>query len=183
MFNFDIQFISMRKLITSILPVILLGFTIKAQTATNDYVLPKSNENLRDKISASVTAGTGVGFVNSSKNAVFNSFIAPQVRYRLSPKFNLNIGMMHYTLSGNSLLSNSVDYTQGIRHNSFQNNFNAASVGLEYKISDRSSIGINTIIGNGSNLNPGYNSNTMPGISPFSYGSMYPFGMFSSFGR
>ena len=172
MLNFDLQFISMRKLITLVLLNALFSFVIRAQAADDDYALPKKKENTLDKVSASVIAGTGLSFNNSSQNPVMGSFIASQAGYRLSSKWKLNMGMMHYSASGNSSVIHSGDFRAAT--GASQNNFNAASLGLEYRISDKSSIGISTGISNG---NYGF-----PGMSPFS-ANIYPFGMFSPFGR
>lgn len=176
MLNFDLQFITMRKLITLLLVSTLLYLPTRAQPASDDYALPKKKEAVLDKVSASIGAGTGVGFGNGTKNAVFSSFVAPQLGYNLSSKWKLNIGMVHYTLSGSSVLMNNQDIgTPG----SMNNNFNAAAFGLEYKISDKAYIGISTSIGNG-NFN--YMNSPMQGMNSFS-NSMSPFGMFPSFGR
>lgn len=178
MLNFDKQFIRMKKLITSLLSSIVLCFIAESQTANDDYFLPKPKETVSDKISVSITAGTALGFINSSKSTIYSSFIAPQIGYKLSPEFKLNIGMIHSTAYGHIFTQNPADY-KNYTPGSLQNNFSAAALGLEYRISSRSSIGISTIIGQG---NSNYNMNFMPGNSPFA-NDMYPFGAFSPFGR
>lgn len=177
MLNFDLQFITMRKLITLLLVSTILYLPTKAQTVPDDYALPKKKEAALDKVSASISAGTGVGFGNGTKNAVFSSFVAPQLGYTLSSKWKLNIGMVHYTLSGSPVSMNTQDF--GRTPGTMKNNFNAAAFGLEYKISDKAYIGISTSIGNG-NFN--YMNTPMQGMNSFS-NSLSPFGMFPSFGR
>jgi hypothetical protein len=175
--NFDIQFITMRKLITLLFVSTLSYLSVSAQTEQDDYVLPEKKETALNKVSGSIVAGTGVGFSNGARNAVFSSFVAPQIGYNLSSKWKLNVGMMHYTMSGNSVFMNSRDF--GCFPGAAKNNFNAAALGLEYKISNNAYIGISTSIGNG-NFN--YMNNPLQGMNSFS-NSLSPFGMFPSFGR
>lgn len=162
----------MKKLITSFLLISICCLFMQAQT-NEDYYVPDTKKTERNKVSATITAGTGFGFMNSSKNAVMSTFVAPQIGYKLSSKWSLNIAMMHSAVSVNPSFMNANDNRY---LNSNQTNFNAAALGFEYKISNKASIGISTTIGKG-------NSNFInPAGSSFS-NSMYPFGMFSPFGR
>ncbi|CAN5399655.1 hypothetical protein BH10BAC1_BH10BAC1_01330 [soil metagenome] len=94
----------MRKLITFSLLVFSSSF-IKAQTNEDDY-FSNSKPKLfsKDKVSASVSAGAGVSFLGNSKTTAFTSFIAPKIGYQLTNKFKLNVGLMHYTMTGNTFM-------------------------------------------------------------------------------
>ncbi len=191
----------MKKLITPIL-ILCCSSVIVAQTTTEDDYFSKPKTSVKDKITTSVMAGTGVSFLNSSKSAVFSSFIAPKIGYQVTPKFNLNVGLMHYSASGNTFMqlspnesvlntsnkpiSGNLVFVGGNyllnprlimsgavmmdanNMSTKQNNFKAALVGLEYKVTEHSSIGFKAYIsqGNGDyNLNSGtgkygYNPNS-----------------------
>ena len=94
----------MKKLITSSL-FLFCASIIVAQTSTDDYYqAPKSNFLSKDKVSASISMGTGMSFFGSTKNSAITTFIAPKIGYQLTKKFRLNIGLMHYTMTGNSFM-------------------------------------------------------------------------------
>jgi hypothetical protein len=191
LFNFEKQFISMKKLITLAL-FLFCSLVSIAQTSTDDYYNPKPKTVLADKISTSITAGTGFSFLNANKSAVYTTFFAPKIGYQISPKFKLNVGLMHYTASGNTFMQlNRNEYilntsntpiagnlifvegnyklnprltmsgavmTNANNLNTTQNNYKAASVALDYKVSEHSSIGVRVTISQGAagyNMNPG----------------------------
>jgi hypothetical protein len=208
----------MKKLIT---PLLFLLFSLSsfAQTATNDYYNPKPKLASKDRVSVSITAGTGFSVGKSPNNSFYSSYVAPKIGYQLTPKFKLNVGLMHYALSGNTFMqvnpnesflnatnrfvSGNLIFVEGqyqlsprlivsgaVMHsvnnanvfNTQQTNFNATSLGFQYKVSDKASIGIRTTFSQG---NPNYNNNmnpTMPGSTGFS-GGLSPIGMFPAFGQ
>ncbi|MCE3279749.1 MAG: hypothetical protein K0S44_1940 [Bacteroidetes bacterium] len=171
----------------------LLSF---AQTAANDYYIgSKPKKKIEDRVSGSVMLGTSVSFLNS-KNSGVTTFIAPKLNYKLTEK-NRNEGCFapgSGNLSGNLLFVGG-DYKMNKKllvsgsvmmetknNRNFDNNFKAVSLGMEYKVSKHSSIGIKAIIseGNsdymtdprGSSLNRNLNNN--------SFGD--PFSSFGQFG-
>ena len=132
-------------------------------------------------------AGTSVSFLSNSKTTAFTTFVAPKINYRLTEKFRLNVGFMHYTatpntvffLNNNEALINNKnrnisgnlvmlggDYklnkkvtlsgavmmdANSLNKNNQQNNYKAASFGIDYKVSEHSSIGIRTTVSQGGN--------------------------------
>src|SRR3989304_2875375 len=93
----------MKKLITSIL-ILYCSSVIVAQTSAEDDYFSKPKITSTDKISTSITAGGGFSFLNATNSSLYTTFIAPKIGYRITPKFKLNIGLMHYSASGNSFL-------------------------------------------------------------------------------
>lgn len=92
----------MNKLITLSLSLLFIGSAF-AQEGTEDYFNPEKPKLFsKDRVSASVSAGTGVSLFN--KNTTFTTFVAPKINYRLTERFRLNVGFMHYTASGNSVM-------------------------------------------------------------------------------
>jgi hypothetical protein len=90
----------MRKLITFSIALCscLSSF---AQSEEADYVNTSKPSLLsKERISTSIEAGTGVLF--GGQTAAFTTYVAPKINYQLSHKFRLNVGFMHYTMSGNS---------------------------------------------------------------------------------
>lgn len=80
--------------------------TIVAQTISDDYYNPSKPKLVsKDRVSASISMGAGVSFLNSTKNTSYTTFIAPKIGYQLSSKFKLNIGLMHYTAAGNTFMN------------------------------------------------------------------------------
>lgn len=95
----------MKKLITFALFLVSASF-LGAQTTTDDYfTAAKPKLFSRDRVSASVSVGAGVSFLNSTKNTAFTSFIAPKIGYQMTNKFKLNVGLMHYSISGNTFMN------------------------------------------------------------------------------
>lgn len=188
------------------------GILSFGQTAADDYYIgSKPTKKIEDRVSGSVMVGTSVNFLNS-KNSGVTTFIAPKLNYELTEKFSLHAGLLHYNssfssnrnegcfspangnVSGNLLFVGG-DYKMNkkllvsgsvmmeTRNNrNFDNNFKAVSLGMEYKVSKHSSIGVKAIIsqGNsdymldprGSSLNRNLNNN--------SFGD--PFSSFGQFG-
>jgi hypothetical protein len=174
----------MKKLITPILFLFCVS-TIVAQTTTEDYYNPSKPKSVpQDRVSVSMSMGAGVSFLNSTKNAAYTTFIAPKIGYQLTSKFKLNIGLMHYTATGNTFMplnqneaiynssnktvSGNLVFVEGqYRLNkrmimsgavmvdangsnaNKQNNYKAASLGLEYKVTEHSSIRLQTTISGG----------------------------------
>ncbi len=94
----------MQKLITFTLFLFGASF-LGAQTSTDDYFNPSKPKLLsKDRVSASISAGAGVSFLGSSKNTAFTTFIAPKIGYQMTEKFKLNVGLMHYSITGNTFM-------------------------------------------------------------------------------
>ena len=129
----------MKKLITSISFLFCVSI-ILSQTTTDDYYNPaKRNFFSEDKVVTSLSMGTGVGFLNSTKSPAITTFIAPKIGYQLSPKFQLNIGLMHYTLAGNTFMPiNNHEALFNTNNNSISGNL--FFVEGQYKINKRFSM-------------------------------------------
>lgn len=188
----------MKKLITFTLFLVSASF-LGAQNTTEDYFTPSKPKLLSaDRVSASISAGAGVSFLGSSKNTAFTTFIAPKIGYQLSNRFKLNVGLMHYSITGNTFMpinqnealfnSNNKSRTGNLLFvegqyqlnkrvavsgavmydaNNFanrQNNFKAISVGMDYKVSKRSTLSFRTIVSQGDSpyLNGGFGGQTNP---------------------
>lgn len=197
----------MRKLITSAF-ILLFSGVVSAQDS--DYVRPQQPKLLStDRVSATITAGAGVSFLNSSTPA-YGTFVAPKINYQLSPKFQLQLGFMHYELSGaafyplnssealinrsNKAVSGNLMMVGGnyqlnkkvgingsvmldVTGNNSNNAFKAASLGLDYKVSEHSTISVQTILSGG---NGNYYNN--PFMNPAgSSGNMFGTGFNSGF--
>ncbi|MES2593382.1 MAG: hypothetical protein V4608_15980 [Bacteroidota bacterium] len=204
----------MKKLITPLF-FLLFSTVVVAQTITDDYFIGKPKLLSKDRVSASIAAGTAFSFSKSPQNSYYTTFIAPKIGYQLTPKFKLNIGLMHYTVSGNSFMqtnsnesilnTNSKPFTgnlvfvEGVYQlkpklamsgmimsdvsnlHGRENNFKAASLGLQYKVSEHSSIGIKATVTNGNANDPYFNQGTLRN-SGFS-NNMSPMNTFPSFGQ
>lgn len=190
----------MKKLITSVL--ILASAVAVAQSNADDYFNPAKPKLIsKDRVSASISTGAGMSFLNSGKNTAFTTFIAPKIGYQLTNKFKLNIGLMHYSITGNTfmplsqnealfnsakrtvtgnllfvegqyqlnkkmLLSGAMMYNANSFTLNKKDNFKAASIGLEYKVTPHSSIKFETTISQGQG---NYYSNPFPGSSSNSF--------------
>jgi hypothetical protein len=196
----------MKKLISLVLS---LSFAVimSAQTDSVDYYSPSRSKPLsKDGVSASVSMGASVSFLNNTNNTAFTTFVAPKIGYQLTPKFKLNFGLMHYTITGNSfmplnqnealfntnnkivtgnllfvegkyklnnrlIMSGAVMYdANGVNINK-KDNCKAASLGLEYKTSEHSSIKFETTVTEGKgNYNNSPNPFSTNGYSSFGTG-------------
>ncbi|MES2140163.1 MAG: hypothetical protein V4511_10690 [Bacteroidota bacterium] len=181
----------MKKLITQIL-FLYCSSVVVAQTSVDDDYIANPKKISKDRVSASISMGAGLGFFNSTKSTVYSTFVAPKIGYQISPKFKLNIGLMHYTASGNNFTPlNSKESVLNLGNRSItgnlifvggeyklnpklimsgsvmvdandiktkQNNFKAATLGFDYKISEKTSIGFRATVSQGNNdyfTNPG----------------------------
>lgn len=124
----------MKKLITLSLSLFFITSAI-AQDGTEDYFNPTKPKLLsKDRVSASISAGTGVGF--GGKNATFTTFVAPKVNYKLTERFRLNVGFMHYTASGNTAMF--LNRNEAIVNTSAQRTSgNLVSVGGDYLVNKK----------------------------------------------
>lgn len=194
----------MKKLITSFLFLTVSIISI-AQTSNDDYYGAPEKQKLlsKDRVSASITAGTGVNFSSNTKSTSFTTFIAPKISYQLSQKFKLNVGLMHYSASPNSVLY--MNRNEAIFNSSNKNisgnlvfvggdyqlnkriilsgavmmnanglsdkqkDYKAASFGVDYKVSEHSSIKFETTISTGNN--PNYYNNPFPNSGSNSFGT------------
>lgn len=95
----------MRKLIT--LTLILASASLsQAQSTAEDYFTPSKKKLLSaERVSASISAGAGVSFLGSSKNTAFTTFVAPKIGYQLNERLKLNLGLMHYSITGNTYMA------------------------------------------------------------------------------
>lgn len=182
-----------------------LATVMVSQTDTADYYSPsKAKLKVQDRVSASVSLGAGVSFLNSSKNTAYSTFIAPKIGYQLTPKFKLNFGLMHYSITGNTfmamnrnealfnsgkrtvsgnllfvegqyklnkkmILSGAVMYDANGFNSNKKDNYKAASLGLEYKTSEHTSLKFETTISAGQ-------SNYYNTANPYSTGGFNTFG-------
>ena len=191
----------MKKLIT---PVLFLFFAsvIVAQTTADDYYSgSKPKLSAKDRVSTSISMGAGFSFLNSTHSTAYTTFVASKIGYQLTPKFKLNLGLMHYTATGNLfmplnqneaivntsnrtvsgnlffvegqyqlnkqlIMSGAVMVDANGLNNSKLNNYKAASLGLEYKVTEHSSIGLKASLSQG-NSNGDYLFN--PRTNQFDY--------------
>ncbi len=194
----------MKKLIISFLSFAFVTVLV-AQTDTADYYSPsKQKISAKDRVSASISMGAGISFLNTSNNNAFTTFVAPKIGYQLTPKFKLNLGVMHYSVTGNTfmplnqnetlfnsskktisgnllfvegqyklnkklILSGAILYDANGLNNK-QNNYKTASFGLDYKVTEHSSIGFRANISQGQDY---YYIN--PKTGKFDYISNYQF--------
>lgn len=92
----------MKKLISSILSFAFASIVIAQNDSVEYYTPSKVKLSVKDRVSASISMGAGISFLNTTKNAAYTTFIAPKIGYQLTPKFKLNIGLMHYSITGNT---------------------------------------------------------------------------------
>jgi acetyltransferase-like isoleucine patch superfamily enzyme len=186
----------MKKLIAPIL-FLFSSVVCFAQADSTDYYNPKQKLAETNKVSTSISAGTSVAFLSSTKTTAFTTFVAPAISYQVNSKFKLNLGLMHYTASGNTfmplnqnefilntgnnpisgnvifasgnyLLTPKLMVTGGVMVDANtnpidtkQNNYKAATMGFDYKISEHSTIGIHATVSQGGGS--GYYMNSRPG--------------------
>jgi hypothetical protein len=94
----------MKKLITFTL-LLFSASNIEAQNTSEDYYTQLKKKLIsKDSFSASISAGTGIHFLNSTNKAAYTTFVAPKIGYQLNKKFKLTIGLMHYSISGNTFM-------------------------------------------------------------------------------
>jgi hypothetical protein len=203
---------NMKKLITSALFLVCACMSI-AQTTTDDYFTPSKPKLIsKDRVFTSISAGASVSFLNSSKTSAFTTFIAPKIGYQLTTKFRLNVGLLHYSIAGNTMMplnqqetlfntnnktiSGNLLFVEGqyqlnkrllvsgailYNANSFtlnkKNNYKAATVGLEYKVTKHSSIKFETTVSQGQS---NYYNNSFPGSTSNYFGNGFSNGMNNS---
>lgn len=177
-------------------------FLAVGQDTIEDYFQPaKKGLPVKDRVSISFMAGTTVCFPTNKYSSV-STFFAPKMNYQFSSKFQINAGLMHISSSPNFILSNEnygknqKNYSSNLlfvggeyqlnkkvivsgavitnTSSSYNkpNNYKAATVGLDYKISKHSSIGIRATVSQG---NPDYIFNPNQGsynYNPFIYNSV-----------
>lgn len=194
----------MKKFILSILSL-AFATIVSAQNDSIEYYTPsKAKLTAIDRVSASISMGTGISFLNTTKNTAYTTFIAPKIGYQLTPKFKLNIGLMHYSITGNTftmlnqnetlfnsgkktvsgnllfvegqyklnkkmILSGAVMYDANGFNTNKKDNYKAASIGLEYKTSEHTSLKFETTISAGQ-------GNYYNNQNPYSTGGFNTFG-------
>lgn len=163
----------MKKLTIVILFSIFTG-ALTAQTSDTDfdYYNPEEtkfaspvNEEIKPtrKPNIGLMTGTSIGTF-TGKNSFVNTFVAPYLSYSLTPRLNINAAAM----LGNTQFNYSSD-------KSFNQSFNSKNfmVGMDYKISNNTRIGVGFQVSQG--MYPLSNQNGFsqfgqpfsPGISPF----------------
>jgi hypothetical protein len=110
-------------------------FSFASLAQTDDYYVP-AKPKLQDRVSGSIMAGTGVSFMGNSGNTAVSTFIAPKFNFRVSPKFSVSAGLMHYTLSPQSAFT--LSNTESLR-NGYNRpvSGNLVFVGGEYQLSKK----------------------------------------------
>lgn len=129
------------------------------------------NDSLLQKPQSNISAGLSAGsmFISSNYGNMFSSYIAPSVGYKLSDNFRVNGGLMFMQNNFFGLKNSELNYYSKTNYNTlmfvqgeyllnknvilrgtiikdlnnFSDNFNydAYSLGMDYKISNNSSIG------------------------------------------
>jgi hypothetical protein len=191
----------MKTLFASLL-FFFAAFNLSAQE--DDYVAPKLKLKPVDRISASVSAGTSVSFSRNTSASSFSTFIAPTLKYKLTERFSVIGGLIHYNLNPNNgyrvygnessmshhanasgnlifaggeyqlnkkLLISGAVMTDVQNKAISRNNYKALSLGMDYKLTEHSSIGFRATVSQGSTdymFDPGrgtYNYNPVLGNS------------------
>jgi hypothetical protein len=94
---------NMKKLITSGFLFTLVVSGIAQENKDDLYKKPLVHSTVADRVNASVFMGAAVASTNFRTGPITSgAYIAPFVGYRFTEKFRLNIGVMHYTVNGNS---------------------------------------------------------------------------------
>ena len=121
--NFALLLFHMKKLIT-LFSFVSLAVSGWAQSDYADSTKAIAHrQTVADRINVSVYTGAGVGFIG--KSAVSSStYFAPVVGYRFTPKFKLNMGLLHYNINGNTFIN------RALTNNHFPENRYAASGNL-----------------------------------------------------
>jgi predicted porin len=186
----------MKKLISGFL-LFAASTQLMAQSSSDDYVRPSHNKlGFRERVTTTITSGAGLSF--SKSGSAYGAYIAPKINYQLTEKLRLNVGFMHYNLSGSTFMP--LSRTEALYNGSrsavsgnlvmiggdYQLNkrvmisgavmtdvntiagkqnesFKAASLGIEYKTSNNSSIRVETTISNG---NGNYMNSPSGGMNP-----------------
>ena len=125
----------MKKLITFIF-LSSIAISSIAQSDTSYYTNPnKWSATKPNRVNAAVSLGGGVSFFNS-KYASTYTFIAPSIKYRVSPKFAVCAGLIHYNLTGNRFITGGItDNNYLNRNTSFTGNI--IQVGGMYELNNR----------------------------------------------
>jgi len=182
----------MKKLIAFIC-ILFFASSVISQTVNDEYYSPAKKKLFsKDRVITSLSMGTSMSFLNSSQTTGIATFIAPKIGYQLTDKFQLNVGLMHYTLTGNTFMplnNNEALYNSGNKNvsgnlifaegqyqlnkkwmmtgavmmdanslNNKQNNYKAISLGLNYKVTEHSYIGISGTLSQGNSENYIFNA-------------------------
>jgi hypothetical protein len=187
----------MKKLITSGFLFIIAVSGMAQEDKDDFYKKPLSHSVISDRISASLFMGAAVTATNFRSAPVTSStYIAPCIGYRFTEKFKLNVGVLHYTVNGDSyvpIISGENKFPTGRQYysgNLFtlegqyklnnqlilsgdlmydanpllnkQHTFKAASLGLDYKVSDHTTLSVKTAIIQSNGYNSPFGMNQMP---------------------
>jgi hypothetical protein len=196
----------MKKLITSGFLFILAISGVAQEHTDTLYKRSLAHSPVADRISVSVFMGAAMASTNFKSGPVTSgTYIAPLIGYRLTEKFKLNVGVIHYMVNGNSylpitlgenkfptgrqqysgnlfmlegqyklndqlMLSGDLMYDASPLLNK-QRSFKAASLALDYKVSEHTTLSIKTMIIQNNGYNSPYSN------APFGSGSLPPMGM------
>ena len=131
---------NMKKLITF---VCILSITFSG-VAQVDYVDYSKKELKRttaaERVSASLCMVAGMGFSNSTTSpTTLTTYLAPAVGYQFSKKFELNVGLIHYDISGN-FFNNSADRNKRFRNNNGLYHGNVLQLQGQYLLNEKTQI-------------------------------------------
>ncbi len=183
----------MKKFIT-FLCCLFSALVVVSQSAPDDYYSPAKRKLFsKDRVVTSLSMGTNVSFLNSKSSGI-TTFIAPKIGYQVTDKFQLNIGLMHYTLTGNTFIP--INNHEALYNGSYRNvsgnfifaegqyqlnkrlnisgavmadingennqcgRYKEVSLGLNYKVTEHSYIGISGTLSQGNTQNYFFNSQT-----------------------
>lgn len=162
---------------TSVIVGTSMTFINRQNTFYSTYVAPKIGYQLSSKFKLNVgimhytiagrpamLANSNEPFLNAANKQASGNLLFVEGQYQINPKLIVSGTMMHQIT--NPLLP--------------QPNYNRASLGIQYKLSDKASIGIGTTISNGVSNNL---INPMQGNTIFNNGLMAPMGMTPAFGQ
>jgi hypothetical protein len=173
------------------------------QDGMNSLEAPKLNSPPIQKIFFGFRAGSSV-ILSTAQKPFFTNSLAPEIRYRVSPKFQINTGIIYtrgydsstqglgynsfafYTegeyrlndrLSLSGMIMKEIDNFPGPRMDAFNRNtdMKSMSMGLNYRLTDNISFGANIRVTNGM---PRYHSNPFYNSNPYNRNSFRSFSPF-----
>ena len=95
----------MKQLITFTI-VLFLAMSSLAQSDSSHYTYKnKQSFTSLNRFHTTVSMGAGVNFLNSGPASTI-TFISPSLDYHLTKKLALNVGLIHYNVTGNTFITN-----------------------------------------------------------------------------
>ena len=131
----------MKNIVVSLLLLFSVSMIFSQTKTDDDYYTPAKTKPLAmDRVSATIIAGAGVSFLSSSNNTAFTTYVAPKISYQLNSKFRLTMGMMHYSVSGNTLMA--MNNHEALLNNSNHSiSGNMVMIGGEYQLNKKLILG------------------------------------------